>query len=874
MPTANLITRLTTKRVLSLVDLRERWQQYMQGVQTILTRLGYGASGAFSPIDFDIGTADKFSVIGPGWAGVTGDGYVVLAENAQPWLLAVPFENLGATDYEVGIPQSWVPGAVARNPRTGVPEYTADVEALGKDGYPSAVVDNGDGTITLTITNVCDPGNPGHTYAGRTCRVWLVTPQSGVAATAFEQRTVVLSGGVNKITTAGSLGQTTISTTTTDYRVLMYGPMVRKGAGSISALTAPIFVGTVTGGGAGLVPAAKSTTGQRVFGSMGAMLADVLEWANGRLKVRVQADALDSATPQLSVKDTTGARVWQVDELGNQQVGKATAATSPVHKLTTSLGELKQYITGAAGRGVLELTSAAGELYLKTASLKVLIDQQLEAVGALALKDFRTPTQILFSAADATALHVLLPQNLLGAINVVAEHVYDLTYSGRARNGEGVVLSGAVATQTGALQITVGSAMYRCSGRTQIATSTAVAITDNATRYLYWKSSDQTYALATTINVGAANVLLGKVVAAAGAITSYTDLRTICASMVDRTDVIVHPTAGVGHFTSLADAVKAVGEWTAPTAGTSARAYRILVVGQLDSLAETITIPCDGLEIRGVSRTTYTSVTWEGDRALFDINGKSDVTIRDLQLVYSSGAAAGTTQNRFALTSSAGNCNRLHVEGVRLTTLNAGNRAHGFGYFPYSTAQHVIRNCMAVDLEDMGLFYVDDERSMIEHCRFSRTGSAGSSPAQHVSGIELESADATAVRTCTTSGFYRGVLTATTGGTCTHCWVDQHYSVGEDKGIDFTDGTDHSRITNCVVEGAGNATLAVGITVDGDYNVVHGCDTKVVAALTQYGIRLDTNADYCMVSSCQTNGFTLSIFDGANNTSTGNRDDV
>jgi hypothetical protein len=80
------------------------------------------------------------------------------------------------------------------------------------------------------------------------------------------------------------------------------------------------------------------------------------------------------------------------------------------------------------------------------------------------------------------------------------------------------------------------------------------------------------------------------------------------------------------------------------------------------------------------------------------------------------------------------------------------------------------------------------------------------------------------------------------------------------------------------VENAGNGVTAYGIYVEGDRNLIQGNDVvphdQVPAPAAQAGIRLGGQADYCIVTGNQTNGFGVSVADAATNTVEGNRDDA
>jgi len=81
-----------------------------------------------------------------------------------------------------------------------------------------------------------------------------------------------------------------------------------------------------------------------------------------------------------------------------------------------------------------------------------------------------------------------------------------------------------------------------------------------------------------------------------------------------------------------------------------------------------------------------------------------------------------------------------------------------------------------------------------------------------------------------------------------------------------------------LAEGAAGGVAAYGIYVEGDRNVVQGNDVvphdQAPAPTTQAAIRLGGQADFCILTGNQTNGFGVSVADAATNTVEHNRDDA
>jgi hypothetical protein len=173
------------------------------------------------------------------------------------------FENANAVVYYVGFFYAEVPLGIRINPRNAKPEYTGFREEIGRSGSPDTVVANGNGTITFKVNSVTEAGV---SNVGRTVVVYKNTPAGGAVASniAIEQCTVAFASGDNSVTTVGALGQSPVSTTASDYTVVLLGASVARNT-DLRAETGCFFIGTVTGNGAGNIPAAFSNADQFLF---------------------------------------------------------------------------------------------------------------------------------------------------------------------------------------------------------------------------------------------------------------------------------------------------------------------------------------------------------------------------------------------------------------------------------------------------------------------------------------------------------------------------------------------------------------------------------------------------------------------------------
>lgn len=214
-----------------------------------IVRSVFGSDCVFGSA-YDVATgAGEFSVSGQQFC-TDGIGNILQPYVLSSYFLNVPFENVLGADYDVGLRfgvfynRTNNNTGLAINPGTGLPEYSALQEVIGEVGEPDSVLDNG-GTITFVIDSLCETGV---THAGRKALVALNIPLSDDESVAIEEITVAYSGGQNKITTTGLLGQTPgqVSTDATKYKVVVLGPTVRRNT-SLD-IEGYVYLGSLNGG--------------------------------------------------------------------------------------------------------------------------------------------------------------------------------------------------------------------------------------------------------------------------------------------------------------------------------------------------------------------------------------------------------------------------------------------------------------------------------------------------------------------------------------------------------------------------------------------------------------------------------------------------
>jgi hypothetical protein len=314
MTTGASFVSLEPKRIVGRSDFREYFLDYLRTMSTEVVALTYSVEGTFfDTISISADGNDKFQ-LQDGKKGTDGVGHILQLSNALAQ--DVQFENTIAVVYHVGLKYAERPRGVTNNPRTGFPDITRFEETIGESGTPNSVVDNLDGTLTFRVDTVTEASV---TNAGRKVLVWKKNPGKDalLEADAIEECTVAFSGGQNKITTVGTFGQASPSTTAADYVVLLLGPTVKRNT-DLSAASGYHYIGTVTGAGAGSPPSTFDITGQNEINSNFSALDGVTRVdAHGDPKISVQADASDVDENQIEVKSSAGVVKFSVDEDGD-----------------------------------------------------------------------------------------------------------------------------------------------------------------------------------------------------------------------------------------------------------------------------------------------------------------------------------------------------------------------------------------------------------------------------------------------------------------------------------------------------------------------------------------------------------------------------
>lgn len=335
MATGDKYLSISENRLLGWQSLKNLFFDYLDQQSRTMAERVYSTGSTFvTGTNLVADGNDKFKLDGypsDAVSGVDGLGRFLDFRQRTSDVEAIQFENELGADYHVAVRQAALPGGVFVNPVDGMPTWNYYEDIVGLSGTPDSVVDNEDGTITFVVDSVTEAGR---SNAGRRVYVFKNTITKNALTEQLSKQlcTVVFSGGNNKITTtlagaggAGTFGQVVVSTTASDYTVILVGPMVARDTDLRLDLD-NCYLGTVTGAGAGNPPSTFDTTLQNVYDSDLTLLSDItrLEDASGvdRMKVDVKVNPGEAGTNQISV--TNGALSpavrFKVDDQGNVTV--------------------------------------------------------------------------------------------------------------------------------------------------------------------------------------------------------------------------------------------------------------------------------------------------------------------------------------------------------------------------------------------------------------------------------------------------------------------------------------------------------------------------------------------------------------------------
>ena len=389
MSTGKEYVALSAKRILGWQTFKDHLFDYYRDEFHGMFQKVFQRGGTFASIAIAAAGADKFTLSGFPLSGddmvgaIDPEGYLLAPGERPTEFVGVDFDNSNAVDFYVGMRKAVIPGSLFINPGDGLPSFNTYEEVIGYSGDPDSVVDNGDGTLTLQIDGITQVSRDN---SGRTVVVWKKQPglETVTDAVAVEECTVSYASTHNSITTVASFGQSSASTTASDYTVVLLGPYVTTV--DLRAVDAWTFIGIITGNGG--TPAVFDISDQYVMDIPMVQMSDIVrtEAFNSRLKVDVKAYVGESGIDQIRVtkKGSPDVVTFKVDEDGNVTIeGDLTVkgTTSQEDVVTVLANEI---ITGnlTAGDNNADAHIIQGEwTHNVTATPKFTIDGDTGRVG-------------------------------------------------------------------------------------------------------------------------------------------------------------------------------------------------------------------------------------------------------------------------------------------------------------------------------------------------------------------------------------------------------------------------------------------------------------------------------------------------------------
>ena len=346
-------TRLYNKKILPFVAMKDEFLDYLDTLMRDVGKNEFRNDGVFDTaivVEF-AGFDNQIDVARlASFRATDGEGFTLVGDVGESILQNVPVPPDAGVDYHVALESAVVESDVETNPRTGEFEYSKFTEVIGRLGTPDSVVDVGGGVIELNINGLTEVGKD---YSGRSAIVFLTARTEGgpgalspSQSVAFETRTVSFSAGNNLLTTVGNFGQSTVSTTASDYRVLIIGPTIKRLALEDLRTTAgAVFLAKVTSVAAGNPIAAFDTTEQNVIVFSISDFDEVVRRdSHGDMKISVTADPSDTDENQIEVLNAPGGSVmFSVDEDGDVVIlgDLLVAGTETITTNQTVLGDVQ-----------------------------------------------------------------------------------------------------------------------------------------------------------------------------------------------------------------------------------------------------------------------------------------------------------------------------------------------------------------------------------------------------------------------------------------------------------------------------------------------------------------------------------------------------
>jgi len=394
--------------------------------------------------------------------------------------------------------------------------------------------------------------------------------------------------------------------------------------------------------------------------------------------------------------------------------------------------------------------------------------------------------------------------------------------------------------------------------------------------------------------LSAAEYALWGQIDAAGAVT-YAE-----QNLLDRDPILVGDAPGT-HFDTLKEAVDFVGG----LATTVPDRHRLIRVVGPTTETTAIVLPCSHIRIESMRGDADVAVQWSGDNECIDLNGKSDIAIRNLRFKNTDGGNAPVGQTRVVFKGAATNSLFENLRATATTDLN--------GFFDGSWQYGTMKNIDADQLADFLLSLSGPIESRFQKMKGEFTGA--DSGGAVLDGIKIPGG----ARDSVFDDIQIGKQDAGHGGNgpsgmginisvASDRYMFNNIRVYEaqDTGLDVAAGCSHCQFTNLHIEGGAGVNASTGIRVEGTnckfeniyaealnggagvttigfwvnkagatYTQINNLETETGTGLVaDNGLQIDAGPSFCCVCNLQTRNHGLNNLDGANSTVVGNRDDA
>lgn len=417
MPTADRRINVYEKRLLSRTGINTQFLQFLiDELDENIAAIFQSTSGVLDQdtIDLDSSANDTFSLdLTNASRVITDAGHVIDLSLITGTGITddIPFENANAVLYYVGIRFAEVEDGIELNPRTGDPEYPAFKQTYGELGTPNSLTDTFQSNLRVFINDITESGVD---HSGRTVRVWLADPVSGVESIAYFEGTSAYSAPNNYVDipysgAAGPLGQDTSSnppsTTPADYKIFIEGATWRRNT-DLRTDSAYAFIGIVTGNGPAATPTVFDTSDQvpifintldRAYdGAGGSGSGRNIFVDSGSVRLRSGTSAGDEQHAQLYLDRLGNTQQFQISLLieGARLDSIPIAILEPLNTGTTILEQEAVDLSGADlltfTRGAVDLTDTS--IFLNVDRHVVLIEDTSTADGLYGFDAFTTNT--------------------------------------------------------------------------------------------------------------------------------------------------------------------------------------------------------------------------------------------------------------------------------------------------------------------------------------------------------------------------------------------------------------------------------------------------------------------------------------------------